>query len=495
MVGGNGVIKAVQRIGRHGGHASPSRSGRSPRWGLALLGVSLVVLASSCGSRLSERTIADASHRPIIQARTLHPSSGAQPAGAPGGSATAGPSTASSGAAPTPASAASASGTTARSAAAGTATGRSTAGSTAKSVVNLGSVGTYSGVIGAVFANARQSLDVWQAYTNAHGGLNGHPVHLSIEDDGGDPSTSASEVEQEVTQDHVIAFVGNLMPLTVNASVPYLQQQHIPVIGGDSTTPEWWQSPMLFPQASYVGGGDEDKITLQTVVAKGLTKMGLLYCVEDPECTTAYQELIQKGYAQQDGVTPAYSSSFSITQPDFTAQCLDAKQAGATFIYFAGDSASLLRMANNCAAQSYDPLYVAESLGVNATLQSNPHLEGLISAQSNFPWMDAFTPSQALYQQAMKTYAPGVQGSSATAAEWASGMLAVAAAGDLGPTPTSAQFLQGLWGIKQNDLGGLAPPLSFNPNGPATPSPCYFMMTLHNGQFVDLNNGATRCVQ
>ena len=73
-------------------------------------------------------------------------------------------------------------------------------------------------------------------------------------------------------------------------------------------------------------------------------------------------------------------------------------------------------------------------------------------------------------------------------------MLAVAAAKDLTATPTAAQFFQGLWSIKGNNLGGLAPPLTFNQNAPATPSNCFFLMTLQNGQFVDLQNGNTTCV-
>ena len=53
-------------------------------------------------------------------------------------------------------------------------------------------------------------------------------------------------------------------------------------------------------------------------------------------------------------------------------------------------------------------------------------------------------------------------------------MLAVAADQDLRATPTSAQFLQGLWSIKNNNLGGLAPPLTFTQNADATPSNCYW---------------------
>jgi branched-chain amino acid transport system substrate-binding protein len=354
-------------------------------------------------------------------------------------------------------------------------------------------VGTYSGVIGAVFSGAQQTMGVWQAYVNQHGGLNGHPVHVYIEDDGADPSTSVSDVEQEVTQDHVIAFVGNLMPLTVQASVSYLQQQNIPVIGGDASSTTWWQSPILFPQGASDLGSNQAVFTIKAAAAKGFTKMGVVYCVEDPTCSNGIQSLIQPGGGSQAGVTTVYSSSISITQPDFTSQCLDAKQAGATFIYFAGDGDSLLRMSNNCAAQGYKPLYVGDSIAITANLASSPNLNGLLAGQTDFPWVDSYTPAQQTYQQAVKQYAPQLAGSATTAAEWTAGMLAVAASKDLTASPTSAQFLQGLWSIKGNNLGGLAPPLTFNQKAPATPSNCFFLMTLQNGQFVDLQNGNAQC--
>ncbi len=358
----------------------------------------------------------------------------------------------------------------------------------------MGNVGTYSGVIGAVFSGAQQSLEVWQAYVNAHGGLNGHPVHVYFEDDQGDPSTSVSDVQQEVTQDHVIAFVGNLVPLTASASISYLQQQHIPVIGGDSASNIWWQSPIMFPQGGSDLGSDQAVFTIKAAATRGYSKMGVMYCVEDPTCSNGIQSLIAPGGGAQAGVTNVYSSSFSITQPDFTANCLDAKQAGATFIYFAGDGDSLNRMANNCAQQGYKPLFVGDSIAIAANLASNPNLTGLLAGQTDFPWVDGYTPAQALYQQAVKQYDPGLANSATTAAEWTAGMLAVAASTDLTATPTTAEFFQGLWSIKNNDLGGLAPPLTFNANGNATPSNCFFLMTLQNGQFIDPYKGASQCV-
>lgn len=497
----------------------------------------VALLFAGCGSRLSDSAIATAAHKPIYSGSGGGTSSsgggagtGAQALSSGGTPCSSGSTTTTSTTKPTkstskptsttsstttttapcstPAEASGPVGSSSGSAGTGgvgtaaghTSTGAAATGGSAasaassNSTIALGNVGTYSGVIGAVFSGAQQTIGVWQAYVNAHGGLNGHPVHVYIEDDGSDPSTSVSDVEQEVSQDHVIAFVGNLMPLTVQASVSYLQQQNIPVIGGDASSATWWQSPVLFPQGSSDLGSDQAVFTIKAAAAKGYTKMGVVYCVEDPTCSNGIQSLIQPGGGSQAGVTTVYSSSISITQPDFTAQCLDAKQAGATFIYFAGDGDSLMRMATDCAAQGYKPLYVGDSLAITANLATNPNLNGLLAGQTNFPWVDSYTPAQAAYQQAVKQYDPQLAGSATTAGEWAAGMLAVAADKDLTATPTSAEFFQGLWSIKDNNLGGLAPPLTFNQGGNATPSNCFFLMTLQNGQFVDLQNGNTTCV-
>jgi branched-chain amino acid transport system substrate-binding protein len=512
-------------------------------WGVALAVTCGALLFAGCGSRLSDSALANAAHKPIYNGSGAGTSSGTGGAGTGAqalGTSSAPCSSASTTTTTKPAStttkpdksaskstattttttttapcstsalasgpvgggsssggaAAGASGTAGHATTGAAATGGSAGGGAASSgsTIALGNVGTYSGVIGAVFSGAQQTMGVWQAYVNSHGGLNGHPVHVYIEDDGSDPSTNVSDVEQEVTQDHVIAFVGNLMPLTVQASVPYLQQQDIPVIGGDASSATWWQSPVLFPQGSSDIGSDQAVFTIKAAAAKGYTKMGVVYCVEDPTCSNGIQSLIQPGGGSQAGVTTVYSSSISITQPDFTAQCLDAKQAGATFIYFAGDGDSLMRMANDCAAQGYKPLYVGDSIAITANLASNANLNGLLAGQTNFPWVDSYTPAQAAYQQAVKQYDPQLASSATTAAEWSAGMLAVAADKNLTATPTSAEFFQGLWSIKDNNLGGLAPPLTFTQGGNATPSNCFFLMTLQNGQFVDLQNGNTTCV-
>ena len=64
------------------------------------------------------------------------------------------------------------------------------------------------------------------------------------------------------------------------------------------------------------------------------------------------------------------------------------------------------------------------------------------------------------------------------------GMLAVAAAKDLTATPTSAEFFQGLWSIKDDLLGGLTPqPITFVANQPAHGRACWFNLVVKDGHW------------
>jgi hypothetical protein len=70
---------------------------------------------------------------------------------------------------------------------------------------------------------------------------------------------------------------------------------------------------------------------------------------------------------------------------------------------------------------------------------------------------------------------------------------AAAKAADLSPTSTAADVKKGLYDLKNETLGGLAPPLNFTPGKPAFAN-CYFTFKVENGQYVSLNNGHSNCV-
>jgi len=104
--------------------------------------------------------------------------------------------------------------------------------------------------VGASVADGTKALRAWAAQVNARGGLAGHPVNLIVADDGSDPARHQALVQQLVEERGVIAFVYNSAPLSGQASVKYLTDKRVPVIGSELAGQWFYESPMFFPQAS-----------------------------------------------------------------------------------------------------------------------------------------------------------------------------------------------------------------------------------------------------
>jgi branched-chain amino acid transport system substrate-binding protein len=72
----------------------------------------------------------------------------------------------------------------------------------------VGTICSCSGVSAASTGPAGQASKAWAQWVNSHGGLNGHPVKLFQEDDGGNATQALQLAKKLVEQDHVIAVVG-----------------------------------------------------------------------------------------------------------------------------------------------------------------------------------------------------------------------------------------------------------------------------------------------
>jgi branched-chain amino acid transport system substrate-binding protein len=350
------------------------------------------------------------------------------------------------------------------------------------SPVTIGNVGTYSGIIGSIFHSGAGAALLVAKYINAHGGLNGHPVNMVSADDGGDPARNASIVKQMVETQHAMAFVGQLTPLSSTGSSPYLQSHSIPVIGGDLYDPVWYSNPDFFPE-----GTDQDKLVISFAkvgLPFGHTRVGFLYCSETPICTNANRTL----QSHQGQINPAqlvYSAQISLAQPDYTAECLGAKNANAQLLLIAADPGSLGRVAANCAQQGYHPQLASPGLAVNNGSAADPNLDGLTTATPVFPWFSGDAAGAQTFQQAVQQFAPGYAPDGTSAAVWTSGMLLNQAGKSLGPAPSPAQLLQGLWSLKNYNIDGLsAVALTFAQGAPATDSGgCYFFAQVLHGRW------------
>jgi len=344
--------------------------------------------------------------------------------------------------------------------------------------VNVGQVGTFSGVTGPAWTGGRTALAIWVKDINSRGGLACHPVQLFFGDDGGDPARAAALVAQFSRDDHVVAFVGGHDDFTMAGFKQAIESAKVPAVGGDVIAPEWYgSSEYLFPQGASI----DDQVVglLKQAVGLGKTKVGLLYCVEVKACTYLNQ---QAGtLAKAAGAQIVYSSAISLTQTDFTAQCQSAKTAGANQLALGMDGTAMARVARSCKAIGYQPLLT----GIGGTLSpgqaKDPTLRefNLATSSGNAPWTDSSTPGLKAYHSALAKYAPGEEPSGSSVQMWSAAKLLEDAVGQLGAaavseTLTAALVLDGLHKIHNDTLDGLSGPLTFNAGLPKSNGCVFF---------------------
>jgi branched-chain amino acid transport system substrate-binding protein len=370
-----------------------------------------------------------------------------------------------------------------------TATGGSDAGQ--PQPIKVGNVGIYSGVGGAVTRNGLSALKAWEQSVNAQGGVAGHPVQVVVADDGGDPAQSLAARKRLVDEEHVVAFVGDLDFLTGGSFFDYHAQTRVPVVGGAGPA-FYYDSPFYFPQDTYAPPSFTATLAAVADQVPGGAKVATIVCVEDrANCTDAAKAWSAEasGFGQQ----VVYQAQVSIAQPDFTGECIAARNAGAEVLLLGLDSAASQRVAQSCARQGYHPRF-AGNIG-RQSLADVPNLDGFILASPSFPWTSKSDPERQAFATAMATYAPDAELDAFATSVWTSAVLFTRAVELAGPKAviTNEDVLRGLWSMHDETLNGLTYPLNFTEGQPAEKKVCYFLMVTAGGAWTTPNGDAIKC--
>ncbi len=334
--------------------------------------------------------------------------------------------------------------------------------------VALGQVGTFSGLAGAVSASARTTAAIWAQDVNARGGLACHPVTVFARDDGGDPAKAAALVRELHAQSKVVALINSVVVFSVAGFRTAVEDLQLPAVGGELLAPDWNESAYMFPQ----GAGFFDQIVgfLKQGVEMGKKKIATLYCVEVTACSEGI------AYGRSEGVKKAggelvYDSAISLTQTDFTAQCQNAKNAGADQLVLGMDGSAMTRVARSCAAIGYKPLFSGIGGTISSAQAADPTLRsfGLAVASGVAPWTETDTPGLKAYRDALRRYAPSLPPDGPSIQAWTSGKLLEKAVAGLGAKArsgplTTALILDALGTVKNEDLEGLTAGVTFTPN-------------------------------
>jgi branched-chain amino acid transport system substrate-binding protein len=361
------------------------------------------------------------------------------------------------------------------------------------SPIVLGSVGQQSGLFATFEGGGAQAVQAWAAWVNASGGIHCHPVKYYLADDGGDPSRQQALVQQEVEQDHVVAFLQMDAVLTGQASVPYLVAHQIPVIGNEGGSNWFNENPNYFPATASCDPDLEALFAGMVEVGKekGFARYGTINCIEVPLCSSVYN--LDPMFAQTFGVQVVYRGQGSLVQPDYTSQCQAAKQAGVQILMIALDENSIERLGQSCSDVGYHPVIFTETNGLGPGLLTDPDLEGVYAVSVTYPFMLTTNPVVAQMAQVIAKYAPGVLVSGQTMQGWVAAQLFEDAVANV-PDPTTSQaILNGLWTIRSDDLGGTTYPLTFVKGQDAPKQYCGWIIEIVNGQYTSPGDSSKVC--
>ena len=357
-----------------------------------------------------------------------------------------------------------------------------------RSPINIGDIGSLTGPEASSIDQTTEVLEAWAKTVNAKGGIQGHPINLIVKDDAYNPTTSLAQVEGMVTGSHIVALIDNSDVDT--AWYKYVEQNKIPVIGGQTEDGPYENADFFDPGSTFNDFTIGEAYLAKLVHSKASAD---LYCAEVALCSQALGPL--RANLPKFGSKLVYASAIGFAAPNYSAQCLAAKQAGATSMTV-GDATQIVnKVVQNCAAQGYDPIQLSGDGTVGISWLSIPQFNGNVDAQPDVPFFVHNSATDPMYA-ALKKYYPSQLTNpnfgEIVVENWADAILLQDALGEvkLASTPTAAEVTTGMYNLPQGTtLGGLTPPLHFKKGKPTT-NVCFFYMGIKNGKFIQLKNTA-----
>jgi ABC-type branched-subunit amino acid transport system substrate-binding protein len=357
---------------------------------------------------------------------------------------------------------------------------------TRKSLIKLGSVGTFSGPVGALVKDTVSGIRIWSLAVNAAGGINGHPVEVLVGDDGGDAGRFISITKQFVEQDGVLAFLFNTLAFAPNGNNKYLDSKKIFTFSETGSLEVSYSNPyVLSPSPSGLSYADAMILAFSNGIgAKGGVKLAEYACSDFSLCDNFDRRWSDKEVLRKAGFELVSRGRPSLVQPDYTAQCLAAKQNGATAIIVALDGASIRRFAGDCARQNYHPVLSSADLVITKDLLTDPNVDGLVVGGKMVPFPSAEVPGMKEAHAAFATYAAGQTVTGGYAYGWLVGEFFAQAAKNLPDNPTYEDLAAGIYSIRNNDMKGMTYPITITRGKVIDRQLCFGTTIIKGGKFV-----------
>jgi branched-chain amino acid transport system substrate-binding protein len=329
---------------------------------------------------------------------------------------------------------------------------------------------------------AADVVKAWAEHTNKNGGIGGHPVELRLEDTRGDAPTATTVAETFLGDDSVVAVL--MASSGVEGAVGPLFAQSDLAVSGVGYNPQVWSALPNFYSVTTTFPAVVD-LQARSAAGVGATKLAVLACAENPNCSAA-APLLEKA-AGATGLAYAGLVTVSASAPNYTAECLKLVGDGVDFAQLSASEETSSRVVADCQRQGYQGYFGASSGSVTPGLYADSPGVRLAGGVNGFPWW-IDTPAVASFRQAMDQQGvpATTYGDPHATGMWAAAeLLRTALKGVTKDSAvTRATVQDGYGAIQGEDLGGLLPmPMTYRSGQPAPPVSCYWLYSFADGKF------------
>lgn len=363
--------------------------------------------------------------------------------------------------------------------------GASSGGSDSSKEIVIGNIGSYTGPVASSIAPGKGVVEAWARDLNAKGGIDGRKVRLVTMDDGGNPQKGVQNVRRLIDQEKVVAIVGQ-QSVVDSVWGPVASKAGVPVIGGAAFSPMFGVDPNFFPS------GGNSLTQFYGMMAEGKRsgrRFVNLYCAESPICSLGMKRVRSLAKTLDMEV---FGTTVSADAPNYTAACQAVKEFRADAMLVSHASAIALKVHKDCTKQGVDAARISGGSIANATWLKEPVADGLRNVELNVPAYMGTTPAIKAYRTLLSENDLGDGGGGAGVYAYAAGKLFETAVRGAGDEITPESLKKALYTLKDETLGGLAPPLTFVEGKPTSPN-CYFVSTVENGEWSAPEGAEPQC--
>jgi branched-chain amino acid transport system substrate-binding protein len=361
--------------------------------------------------------------------------------------------------------------------------------------INIGLIGSFTGSQASSSNQGQTVGPAWERYVNEQlGGINGHPVKVIAEDDGGDPAKAQAAEKKLVDGDKVAAIIVSSDNLITAYSDDAIAKG-VPLISGTANQQDWYTKQNVFVTVTDVLSG----LKAQVAVAKDFgkaTKFADLYCSEVAACQQADPPL--KGAAEAAGVGFT-SIAISSTATSYTAECLQLQQEGVDYVQLNFTTAAAAKLVQDCQSQNYNPTYGSSEQAIGKDLLDIDGIKVFGPAYA-FPSV-ADAPAAQEFRDAMGKFAKDDNWKEGTGSFTWSGLemlrKALASAPAASSPVAAKDVVTGLSTVSSENLGGLLANKVTYTSGKTDSfgsHPCYFVVGIDGGKTIAPANLDAKCV-